>query len=165
MPDMDDRVLVRFLRGRPLPEQVALIVRSWLADAPEARWPIAVQLDWPEQLTDDLAVNVRAMAAAKAVDETLAFDGLVTGTAERWLRDATARDWMGAANAALTRLQSPPSVNQRRSRSEPGLLPLSLPSLTKTCGRAQRLGQHRSSRMARFRWVCPIYGSTESASR
>ena len=88
MPDVDDRVLVRFLRGRALPGKVALTLQSWLAAAPRARWPIALKLDWPPELTTDLAVNVRAIAAATAVEDTLAFDGLVAGTAERWLRGA-----------------------------------------------------------------------------
>ena len=35
------------------------------------------------------------MAAATAVEDTLAFDGLVAGTAERWLRGAVGEDWEG----------------------------------------------------------------------
>jgi hypothetical protein len=51
---------------------------------------------------------VRAMAAAQAADETSAFDGLVTGTAQRWLSNASGEEWKSAATAALTRLLAPP---------------------------------------------------------
>jgi hypothetical protein len=51
---------------------------------------------------------MRAMAAATAVEDTLAFDGLVAGTAERWLRGAIGEDWVKAARTALARLRLPP---------------------------------------------------------
>ena len=93
---------MRFLRGRALPEQAVLKLQAWLAAAPETRWLIAGELEWPTQPAADLAVSVRAMAAAMALRETSAFDGLAARTAERWLSSATAEGWVSAARALLT---------------------------------------------------------------
>jgi hypothetical protein len=105
-PEVDARVLVRFLRGRVLPEQAALSLSSWVADDPTTRWLVAVELEWPERLAADVAANVRAMAAARAVDEVAAFDGLVAAAAEQWLSNATGESWETAAGSALAKLRA-----------------------------------------------------------
>jgi hypothetical protein len=90
--EVDGAVLVRFLRGRLLPDQAALALSAWLAEAPAARWQVAVELDWPATFATELAANVRAMAAASAIDEVAAFDGLVGGHPGAQCRH---RSWLG----------------------------------------------------------------------
>jgi len=104
--EVDAAVLVRFLHGRLLPDQAALALSAWLAEAPAARWQVAVELDWPATFAAELAANVRAMAAVAAVGEFGAFDALVAGAATRWLAGATADGWAAVAQAALARLQA-----------------------------------------------------------
>ena len=106
--DIDDWVLASFLRGRALPDQAAQAVGAWLAADPLARWPLATELDWPAPFTSIFAAGVRAMAAAKMVDETAAFADLVADTAERWLTGAPDEGWARVAGAALARLRSRP---------------------------------------------------------
>jgi hypothetical protein len=76
-----------------------------VAADPTARWPVAVELEWPEPLAAVVAANVRAMAAARAVDEVAAFDGFVAGAAERWLSGATGEGFQKAAGLALAKLR------------------------------------------------------------
>jgi hypothetical protein len=98
---------VRFLRGRELPAQLARTLYEWLADAPETRWPVALELEWPLEVNPDLVANLRAMAAAKAIDESSAYGGLVADTARRWLSGASGPGWLSVADAALGQLGAP----------------------------------------------------------
>jgi hypothetical protein len=98
--EVDTKVIGHFLRGRLLPQQSALMLSGWLAEAPAARWPVAVELEWPAALAARMAVHVRAMAAARAVERTAALDGLVAETARRWLIAESQEGWSQAADAA-----------------------------------------------------------------
>jgi hypothetical protein len=104
--EVDAAVLVHLLRGRLLPDQAALALSAWLAEAPADRWQVAVELDWPATFAAELAANVRAMAAASAVDEFAAFDALVADAAVRWLSGATGEGWAAVAAAALAKLEA-----------------------------------------------------------
>jgi hypothetical protein len=104
--EVDAAVLVRFLHGRLVPDQAALALSGWLAEAPATRWQVAVQLDWPATFAAELAANVRAMAAAAAVDEFAAFEAPVASAAARWLSGATGAGWAVVAAAALAKLQA-----------------------------------------------------------
>ena len=146
--DADDWVLASFLRGRTLPDEAAQAVGAWLAADPLTRWPIATELDWPAPFTSILAAGVRAMAAAKVVDETAAFADLVADTAERWLTSAPEEGWATVARAALARLRS-------RPRDNPGP---PIPTSGREAPRQQRLGSRPPPAQPGREDVGPLHG-------
>jgi hypothetical protein len=119
MGNVDDKLLTQFLAGRgAMPGETVAAVNAWIAEDIVNRWIIAGELEWPEPIASDLALRVRALAAARAVADTNAFGGLVAAAAARWLGDASDLPWADAARAALT---------SARLRLEAGLHGLSLP--------------------------------------
>src|SRR5262249_25854464 len=90
----DGGLLTQFLHGRGMMSgEAAAAVYAWISEDPLARWLIAGELEWPEQFARELALRVRALAAARAVADTNAFGGLVADAAARWLAGATDLEW------------------------------------------------------------------------
>jgi hypothetical protein len=97
--DEGPELVRRLLRQRPIPPGAVDALSSWLEEAADSRWQVAAELHWPDAAAAEFAVHVRAMAAAQAITETGAFDGLVMETAGRWLAAERSQAWAAAARA------------------------------------------------------------------
>ncbi len=101
--DESPEIVKCLLRQRRIPPGAADALSSWLEEAPGSRWQVATEVQWPGAAAAEFAVHVRAMAAAKAIQETGALDGLVMQTAGRWLAAERSQTWASAARALATR--------------------------------------------------------------